>query len=86
VSYAVLLQPHAVKTLAKLPKNVQARLKSAIVELGATPRPPRAKKLQGERDTWRIRVGEYRVVYVPDDARRTVIVTVIGHRRDVYRR
>ena len=86
MSHAVFLQPRAVKSLAKLPRDVQVRIKHAIVALGPTPRPHGAKKLEGERDTWRIRVGEYRVVYIPDDMKRTVVVTVVAHRRDVYRR
>ena len=84
--YSVLLQPRAVKSLSKLPRDVQGSIKDAIVALGATPRPHNAKKLEGERDTWRVRVGEYRVIYVPDDVKRAVVVTVVGHRRDVYRR
>jgi mRNA interferase RelE/StbE len=65
---------------------MQRRLKASIVALAGNPRPPGATKLQGQRDTWRIRVGDWRVVYVPDDRARVVIVTVIGHRRDVYDR
>ena len=42
--------------------------------------------MEGDRDTWRVRVGEYRVIYVPDDVKHTVVVTVVGHRREVYRR
>ncbi len=86
MDYAVFLQPRAVKSLSKLSRDVQVRIKRAIVDLARAPRPHGAKKMEGERDTWRIRVGEHRVIYVPDDVKRTVVVTVIGHRRDVYRR
>ena len=86
MSHAVFLQPRAIKALSKLPRDLQERIKRTVVALGAAPRPRDAKKLQGERDTWRVRVGEYRVVYVPDDDALTVVVTIIAHRRDVYRR
>ncbi len=85
MAYAVFLQPRAVKALSKLPRDLQSRIKQAIVDLGDAPRPHDATKLAGQRETWRIRVGDYRILYVPDDARQAVVVTVIGHRRDVYR-
>ena len=86
MSYAVFLQPRAAKSLSKLPRDLQIRIKDVIVGLGATPRPRDATKLAGDRETWRVRVGDYRVLYVPDDRKRSVLVTVIGHRRDVYER
>ena len=86
MSYGLFFQPRAKKALAKAPPDMQSRLKEAILALAASPRPAGAKKLRGERDTWRVRGGEWRVFYVPDDHARTVIVTVIGHRREVYDR
>ena len=82
--YGLFLQPRAKRALGKAPSDMQFRLKDAIVALSGTPRPHGARKLQGRRDTWRIRVGDWRVIYVPDDRARVVIVSVIGHRRDVY--
>jgi mRNA interferase RelE/StbE len=86
MGYGLFLQPRARRALGKAPPDMQSRLKEAILALALTPRPPGARKLQGQRDTWRIRIGDWRVVYVPDDRARSVIVTVIGHRRDVYDR
>jgi len=84
VAYRVYFQPRAEKSLLKAPRDMQGRLRNAILDLAETPRPRGAKKLKGERDTWRIRIGDWRVVYVPNDDARAVIVTVIGHRREVY--
>lgn len=52
--------------------------------LAATPRPPGCKRLKGGDKEWRIRVGDYRAVYEIDDAAKTVVVTRIAHRREVY--
>lgn len=82
--YRLLFQPRAERALLKAPRDMQDRLQGAILALADAPRPRGAKKLRGERDTWRIRVGDWRVVYVPDDRVRVVVVTVIGHRREVY--
>jgi mRNA interferase RelE/StbE len=54
--------------------------------LADEPRPAGCRKLAGLDDAWRIRVGDYRIVYVVDDLARTVTVTRIGHRRDIYNR
>lgn len=53
--------------------------------LEANPRPPGAKKLRGESDLWRVRVGDYRILYSIEEARLVVLVVKIGHRREVYR-
>jgi mRNA interferase RelE/StbE len=84
VAYRLFFQPRAEKSLLKAPRDMQPRLKEAILSLSATPRPHGAKKLKGERDTWRIRVGDWRIVYVPNDGAQAIIITVIGHRREVY--
>jgi mRNA interferase RelE/StbE len=55
-----------------------------IEGLAANPRPSGCRKLRGYKDLWRIRIGDYRVVYIIDDDRKTVSVTRIAHRRDVY--
>ena len=86
MAYRVLIQPHAERHLAKLPPHVAPRIRDAILALGEAPRPPGAKKLRGSRDTWRVRVGDYRVLFVVDDRNAVVHVTAAGHRRDVYER
>ncbi|MGI8911776.1 MAG: type II toxin-antitoxin system RelE family toxin [Rubrobacteraceae bacterium] len=59
-------------------------MREAIRELAGEPRPPGCRKLKG-REGWRIRVGDYRIVYRVNDDAREVIVVDIGHRRDIYR-
>lgn len=67
-----------------LPAVVNVRISAAIDGLKDTPRPPGCKKLQGREDLWRIRVGDYRIIYAIDDTIRVVDVRRIGHRGDIY--
>jgi mRNA interferase RelE/StbE len=83
-SYKVALTSSAAKELQKLPNQVVARIFARIESLASNPRPPGCKKLQGGDREWRIRVGDYRVVYTIDDAGSLVEVTRIRHRKDVY--
>ena len=84
MKYKIFILRRAQKELAALPAEAFERAKETILNLGEEPRPPGCRKLTG-RDGWRIRVGEYRVIYEIDDAQRTVAVLHVGHRRDVYR-
>jgi mRNA interferase RelE/StbE len=83
-SYRVVLTTSAEKELHALPANVVARVVPRLERLALAPRPPGCRKLKGGDNEWRIRVGDYRVVYEIDDTARTVDVTRIAHRRDVY--
>ncbi len=74
----------ATKELADLPVVVVNRIVPAIKKLGENPRPPGCKKLKGGQDTWRIRIGDYRVVYIIEDVIRIVDVRSVGHRKDIY--
>ncbi|MBI1902396.1 MAG: type II toxin-antitoxin system RelE/ParE family toxin [Planctomycetia bacterium] len=84
-SYRIELKPSADRALRRLPSKVQQRLVAAIDGLAKVPRPPGALKLVGESLTWRIRVGDYRIVYDIYDDRLIVLVVRIGHRKDVYK-
>jgi len=84
MSYAVFILRRAQKELAQLPAAVYEQAKETIRTLGEEPRPPGCKKLTG-REGWRIRIGDYRIIYEIDDARSVVTVLDIGHRRDIYR-
>jgi mRNA interferase RelE/StbE len=84
MSYTVSILPRAQRQLAKLPSDVYERVRDALRALANEPRPHGCLKLTG-RDGWRIRVGQYRVIYEIDDTNRSVIILDIGHRRDVYR-
>ncbi len=84
MSYSVSLTTSSEKELRSLPTSVVARIVQRIENLAESPRPPGCKKLHGGDIEWRIRVGDYRVVYEIDDKARTVDVTRIAHRREVY--
>lgn len=83
--YTVELRPAARRELLKLPRRDQLRLIRAMDALAANPRPKGVKKLTGLDDLYRIRMGEYRVVYQIQDDRLVVLVVRVGHRKDVYR-
>lgn len=84
MNYTVLILRRAQRELTELSFEAYGRLVQAIRELGPEPRPAGCRKLAG-RDGWRIRVGDYRVIYEIDDERGTVTVLHVGHRRDIYR-
>ena len=79
------MQPQAARSFRRLQPPLRQRIARAIDALGEEPRPVGAVRLAG-RDDYRIRVGDYRVVYIIDDAERLVVVGRIAHRREVYRR
>jgi mRNA interferase RelE/StbE len=84
MDYAVLIDAAAKGQLLKLERFVEfRRIRTAINALGQDPRPRGSIKLAGSQG-WRIRVGDYRVIYQIDDVIRIVSVTKVGHRRDVY--
>jgi len=85
-SYRVVLTSTAEKELKGLSAQLNARIVPRLENLADNPRPPGCKKLQGGDKEWRIRVGDYRVVYTIDDAKLLVEVTRIRHRSDVYER
>jgi len=86
MAYQVELLPSARRDLRRLPKPAQIRLVARIRELAVNPRPADAIKLAGAENAWRIRVGDYRVLYEVHDKRLLVLVIRIGHRKDVYRK
>ena len=84
--FRVTLTSSAEKELNKLSTAMIARIAPRLESLAANPRPPGCRKLKGGDKEWRLRVGDYRVVYTIDDARLLVEVTRIRHRREVYER
>jgi mRNA interferase RelE/StbE len=82
--YLVTFAASARKELTGLPPDVIARLWPKIRELAGSPRPAGCKKLHGYKNRWRIRAGNYRVVYAIDDTGKSVDITRIAHRREVY--
>ena len=83
-SYSLLIKPSAIKELAALPAKDRRKIVPRIEGLASEPRPRGCEKLSG-LEQYRVRQGDYRVVYGVDDDARVVIVVKIGHRRDVYR-
>jgi len=83
--YAVLLEAAAERSLRHLDAVVFRRVVAALRILADNPRPPGCRKLTGSDRDWRVRVGDYRVVYEIDDRRREVRIMRIRHRREAYR-
>ena len=85
MTYRVELTPRARRDLKSLPQQVQSRLQSHMDALAENPRPHGIKKLAGEDDTYRIRVGAYRILYQIQDEILLVLVVKIAPRREAYR-
>jgi mRNA interferase RelE/StbE len=84
MTYQVLIQPAAQRQIRKLPKQIQIPIAQVIRELADNPRPDGVKKLQSSKNLYRIRIGNYRVIYQVFDDIVTVTIVKVGHRRDVY--
>ncbi|WP_300015920.1 type II toxin-antitoxin system RelE/ParE family toxin [Pseudonocardia sp.] len=78
--------PRAVRQLRKLDPPARRRVQAAIELLADEPRPPAATQLVGGAGEWRVRTGDYRIVYEVHDAELLVRVVAVSHRRDIYRR
>jgi mRNA interferase RelE/StbE len=84
MTYAITILRRAQRELQRLPHEDYERVREAIRALAQNPRPPGCLALTG-RAGWRIRVGNYRVIYEINDVQHTVTILHVGHRRDVYR-
>lgn len=84
MTYTLLVLPVAARAIRKLPPEAKRRVQAIVETLMDEPRPPAAKKLTG-RPEWRVRSGDYRVLYRIEDHILTVVVVHAGHRREVYR-
>jgi mRNA interferase RelE/StbE len=84
LSYQISITRKSQKELANLPTKDYESVKTDIKDLASSPRPQGCKKLSG-REGWRIKVGDYRVIYEIDDKEKIVTVLHIGHRREIYR-
>ncbi len=83
-TYDLLIKKEAEKEIANLPKPDLERVAQKIRGLAQDPRPHGSEKLKGE-EGFRVRQGDYRIVYLIDDARKIVRIIRVGHRREVYR-
>jgi mRNA interferase RelE/StbE len=86
MSYKIIVSKLAQKEIKDLPKNELPKVVDKINQLSDNPRPEGCKKLQGSsEDLWRIRSGDYRIIYCIDETIRIIDVRRVAHRKDVYR-
>jgi len=85
VTYRITLAPAAERQLRKFDPPVRRRLQAALELLADNPRPPAATQLVGGSGEWRVRTGDYRIVYDIEDDRLVILVLRMAHRREVYR-
>lgn len=85
MTYRVTVAPAALRQLRKLDPPVRRRIQAVLELLSVDPRPPSATQLVGGTGEWRVRTGDYRVVYEIADDELLVLVLRAGHRREIYR-
>lgn len=83
--YTLLIKRSAERDLRRLPRVILQRVNKKILALRDDPRPPGVRKLIGDLEGWRVRVGDYRIVYQIDDDEQTVTIVRVKHRREAYR-
>lgn len=84
MKFQIILPKSVQKELDRLPDEIASRILARLAGLETNPRPADVKKLKG-RDAWRIRAGDYRVIYEIHDRVLQIIIITVGHRREVYR-
>ena len=82
--YRVEFAPPAQRQIRKLPRETQKRVLQRIADLGMDPRPVGVKKLVDEENLYRVRLGDYRIVYQIRDRELVVLIVKVGHRREIY--
>jgi mRNA interferase RelE/StbE len=82
--YQIVIQPSAAKEILKLEKKDQSKVVKVLDALATEPRPVGSKKLKGS-DAWRIRVGDFRILYLIEEKILRIEVVRVAHRKDVYR-
>jgi mRNA interferase RelE/StbE len=85
VAYAIEFRPAARRDLKNLPADAQKRISKKIDSLAANPRPTGMEKLSGREDSYRVRVGDYRILYEIHDQVLLVVIVKVRHRRESYR-
>lgn len=85
MKYRIVFLPVARKEIIALPHEVQKRIDRKTLALADDPRPHDVKALHGEKGLYRIRVGDYRIVYRVEDRIITIVIVRVRHRKDVYR-
>jgi mRNA interferase RelE/StbE len=85
MAYKVEITPAAQRIIKKLPKNIQKKLIEIIELLAEDPRPVGVVKLSTTGNLYRVRTGDYRIIYEIQDQILLIVITKVGHRRDVYK-
>ncbi|NYH52510.1 mRNA interferase RelE/StbE [Nocardiopsis arvandica] len=83
--YTVSFADQALKQLGKLDKPIRLRIARKVQELAADPRPSGSIPLKGDTGAWRVKAGDYRIIYMIHDGQLVVLVLSVAHRREVYR-
>ncbi|HTY21743.1 MAG TPA: type II toxin-antitoxin system RelE/ParE family toxin [Desulfomonilaceae bacterium] len=86
MSYRILIFPKAQRQIRRLPGGARSKVLAAIDSLAENPRPAGVKKLTATENHFRIRVGDYRIIYAIEDDFLVIFVIAAGHRKDIYRR
>lgn len=86
MTYQVSLAPAAARQMRKFDPQVRRRIQATIELLATNPRPPSATRLVGGAGEWRVRTGDYRIVYEIENDELLVLVLSVGHRREIYQR
>ena len=84
MAYRILITPKAQRQIKAMPVSIQDRIRSTVRALRDNPYPPGTRKLKDAEGQYRIRVGDYRIVYVVEGRLLMVLVVTVGHRKDVY--
>jgi mRNA interferase RelE/StbE len=84
--YIITVKPSAQKQLNSLPIEISSRMAPRIRALATDPRPDGCLKLKGKQNQWRMRVGDYRIIYSIDDVNFAIEILKVRHRREVYER
>jgi mRNA interferase RelE/StbE len=82
--YRIEFRPAALREIRKIDRSMQPRIQGAITLLAQDPRPPASRPLRG-RPGFRLRVGDYRIIYTVNDDILLIVIVTVGHRREVYR-
>lgn len=85
MKYQIKILSKARRSIKKLPKSVQENIKSSIRNLAENPRPNNVKKLSGNHSLYRIRLGNYRIIYQIEDDILLIVIVMAGHRKEIYR-
>ena len=85
MAYELYIERHAEKDLKKLPESLFSDIIENIKSLPNNPRPSNSKKIKGSQSDWRLRIGNYRVLYEINNTTKTIIIMRVKHRREAYR-